>query len=66
MLTGLVKSFLMLGFSQQVIAHLEDDTVGGLEASVTRMLEADPNFRKYFIHFLIFNSHFIAKSICYC
>ncbi|XP_020625456.1 tetratricopeptide repeat protein 38-like [Orbicella faveolata] len=28
----------------QVVAHLEDDTVGGLETSVTRMLEADPNF----------------------
>ena len=31
----------------KVITHLEDDTIGGLEASVTRMLEADPNFRNY-------------------
>ena len=32
----------------KVVSHLEDDAIGGLEASVTRMLEADPNFRKLY------------------
>lgn len=28
----------------QVVAHLEDDSVGGLQNSITRMLQADPDF----------------------
>ena len=30
----------------QVIAHADDQTVGGLEGSVSKMLQADPDFRK--------------------
>ena len=32
----------------KVVAHLEDDSVGGMENSVTRMLQADPDFGKHF------------------
>ena len=33
---------IMFGF--KVVAHLEDDSVGGLQNSITRMLQADPDF----------------------
>ena len=33
----------------QVIAYADDGNVGGLEGSVTRMLEADPQFRNYLL-----------------
>lgn len=59
--------FLIVAFLSnalfQFVTHLEDDTIGGLEASVTRMLEADPDFRKYAMNSLIFISHFTTKSI---
>ena len=41
---------LMFGF--KVVAHLEDDSVGGLQNSITRMLQADPDFGKH--HLIIF------------
>lgn len=43
--------FLISNALFQFVTHLEDDTIGGLEASVTRMLEADPDFRKYYHEF---------------
>lgn len=48
----------------QFVTHLEDDTIGGLEASVTRMLEADPDFRKYTMNFLLvkFKSRNLARA----
>lgn len=36
---------LMFGF--KVVAHLEDDSVGGLQNSITRMLQADPDFGEF-------------------
>ena len=36
---------LMFGF--KVVAHLEDDSVGGLQYSITRMLQADPDFGEF-------------------
>ena len=49
-------AFLFDAWSQ-VVAHLEDDTVGGLETLVTRMLEADPNFRKYLMNLFLIVSN---------
>ena len=34
------------------MAHHDDKSVGGLESSVTRMLQADPDFGKH--HLIIF------------
>lgn len=38
---------LMFGF--KVVAHLEDDSVGGLQNSITRMLQADPDFGEFIL-----------------
>ena len=38
---------IMFGF--KVVAHLEDDSVGGLQNSITRMLQADPDFGKFIL-----------------
>ena len=32
-----------------MIAHAGDHTLGGLEGSVSKMLTADPDFRKYYM-----------------
>ena len=46
---------IMFGF--KVVAHLEDDSVGGLQNSVTRMLQADPDFGEF-----ILSKFFLARS----
>lgn len=33
----------------KVVAHLEDDSVGGLQNSITRMLQADPDFGEFIL-----------------
>ena len=38
---------IMFGF--KVVAHLEDDSVGGLQNSITRMLQADPDFGEFIL-----------------
>ena len=43
----LFMSGLMFGF--KVVAHLEDDSVGGLQNSITRMLQADPDFGEFIL-----------------
>ncbi|XP_022806071.1 tetratricopeptide repeat protein 38-like, partial [Stylophora pistillata] len=50
----------------QVVAHLDDDSVGGLQNSVTRMLEADPDFALGHVVASIFevkNSMDVAQSL---
>ena len=38
-----------LMFVFKVVAHLEDDSVGGLQNSITRMLQADPDFGEFIL-----------------
>ena len=38
---------IMFGF--KVVAHLEDDSVGGLQNSINRMLQADPDFGEFIL-----------------
>ena len=44
---------LMFGF--KVVAHLEDDSVGGLQNSITRMLQADPDFGEFILSKFFYN-----------
>ena len=46
-------SGLMFGF--KVVAHLEDDSVGGLQNSITRMLQADPDFGEFILSKFFYN-----------
>ena len=41
-----------------MIAHADDQTVGGLEGSVSKMLQADPDFRKNFFFYVL--------KYCFC
>ena len=44
---------IMFGF--KVVAHLEDDSVGGLQNSITRMLQADPDFGEFILGKFFYN-----------